>query len=220
MHMADSLVDEQFERIHVRTDRLFAVLMVVQWMAAMVAAFLISPRTWTGAQSAVHPHIWSAAFLGGSLAGLAVLLAITMPGKIVTRHAIAVCQMLMSALFIDISGGRIETHFHVFGSLAFLAFYRDWKVILTATVVLIADHLVRGVFWPLSVFGTAAVGIWRVAEHAGWVLFEDVFLIVATAQSVTEMRRIADRQARLAETENELTEAARRSGNGSRRSNI
>jgi len=45
---------------------------------------------------------------------------------VLTRHAIAVGQMLCSALLVHLSGGRIETHFHVFGSLAFLAFYRDW----------------------------------------------------------------------------------------------
>ena len=28
--------------------------------------------------------------------------------------------MLMSVLLIHLSGGRIETHFHIFGSLAFL----------------------------------------------------------------------------------------------------
>ena len=43
-------------------------------------------------------------------------------------------QMLWSALLIHLSGGRIETHFHIFGSLAFLAFYRDWRVLVTASL--------------------------------------------------------------------------------------
>ena len=34
---------------------------------------------------------------------------------------IAAAQMLIGALLIHLTGGRIETHFHVFGSLAFLA---------------------------------------------------------------------------------------------------
>ena len=70
-----------------------------------------------------------------------------------TRHSIAVAQMLMGALLIHLSGGRIETHFHVFGSLAFLAFYRDWTVLVSASVVVAADHLLRGLFWPQSVYG-------------------------------------------------------------------
>ena len=41
----------------------------------------------------------------------------------------------MSGLLIHLTGGRLESHFHVFGSLAFLAFYRDIRVLGTATVV-------------------------------------------------------------------------------------
>ena len=48
--------------------------------------------------------------------------------------------MMTSALLIHLTGGRIETHFHIFGSLAFLAFYRDWKVMISASVVVVIDH--------------------------------------------------------------------------------
>ena len=75
------------------------------------------------------------------------------PARRSTRYTIAVAQMLMGALLIHLTGGRIETHFHVFGSLAFLAFYRDWRVLVPATVVVAADHLLRGIFWPQSVYG-------------------------------------------------------------------
>ena len=34
---------------------------------------------------------------------------------------------------IDVTGEGTETHFHVFGSLAILAFYKDISVLLTAT---------------------------------------------------------------------------------------
>jgi hypothetical protein len=47
----------------------------------------------------------------------------------------ALAQVLWSALLIHLTGGRIETHFHVFVSLAFLAFDLDWTVPVTATVV-------------------------------------------------------------------------------------
>ena len=86
--------------------------------------------------------------------------------------------MLMGALLIHLTGGRIETHFHVFGSLAFLAFYRDWRVLVPATIVVALDHLLRGIFWPQSVYGVLVASQWRWLEHAAWVLFEDVFLVV------------------------------------------
>ena len=64
---------------------------------------------------------------------------------------VAVAQVSWSALLIHFSGGRIETHFHIFGSLAILAFYRDLKVLIPATLVVAADHFVRGVYWPESI---------------------------------------------------------------------
>src|SRR5262249_26457481 len=113
------------------------------------------------------------------------------------RHVVAIAQMLYSALFIHLSGGRVETHFHVFGSLAFLAFYRDWKVLVTATVVVALDHFLRGTFWPQSVFGVLTPNPWRWTEHAAWVLFENTFLIISIRHSVREMLNLAERQASL-----------------------
>src|SRR5207249_2886296 len=120
-------------RILKRTDRLFAGFMAAQWVAGVLAALWISPRAWSGAESRVHVHVWAAVFLGGAIAAFPIFLALTRPGAPSTRHTIAVAQMLVSALLIHLTGGRIETHFHVFGSLAFLAFYRDWRVLISAS---------------------------------------------------------------------------------------
>src|SRR5207302_2795185 len=122
-----------------------------------------------------------------------ILFALWRPGKTLTRHVIAVGQMLTSALLIHVTGGRIESHFHVFGSLAILAFYRDWRVLIPATIVVASDHFFRGVFYPESVYGVVAASKWRFLEHAWWVVFEDVFLITACIRSTQEMRDIPER---------------------------
>ncbi len=178
--------DEQF-RLHARTDRLFAALMILQWIGGVIAALLLSPLTWAGTHSEIHPHVYAAALLGGALAFFPVLLAWRFPGRLITRHVIAVAQMLFSSLFIHLSGGRIETHFHVFGSLAFLAFYRDWTVLVPATIVVALDHFLRGMYWPETVFGTPVVSQWRWVEHAAWVVFEDIFLFIACHQGVKDL---------------------------------
>jgi len=61
------------------------------------------------------------------------------------------------------------------------------------TVVVAADHFLRGMFWPQSVYGVLAASEWRWLEHAGWVLFEDTFLLIAIKRSVSEMWNIAER---------------------------
>ncbi len=190
---ADELFNEHQQGIFKRTDRMFAVLMCLQWIAGVVAALIISPKTWAGQHSQTHMHVWVAIFLGGAVTVFPVSLALIRPGHASTRYIIATAQMLMSSLLIHLTGGRIETHFHIFGSLAFLSFYRDLRVLIPATVVVAADHFLRGVFWPQSVYGVLAVSNWRWLEHAGWVLFEDTFLYIAIKRSVSEMRDIAAR---------------------------
>jgi PAS domain S-box-containing protein len=187
------LFSEHQQDICKRTDHMFAVLMTLQWVGGIVAAFWISPRAWVGGTSQTHIHVWAALFLGGAISSLPIFLAITRPGRSSTRYTVAIGQMLMGALLIHLTGGRIETHFHVFGSLAFLSFYRDWRVLVPATLVVVADHLLRGVFWPQSVYGVLATSEWRWLEHAGWVLFEDTFLLIAINRSVSEMWDIAER---------------------------
>ncbi len=187
------------------TDLLMSRLMVAQWIFGVIAAIWISPRTWIGSVSAVHLHLYAAIFLGGLISFLPIMLARFIPGERITRHVMAVSQMLWSALLIHLTGGRIETHFHVFGSLAFLAFYRDWRVLVSATIVVAADHMFRGIFWPQSVFGVTTASNWRWMEHAAWVVFEDIILVQSCLRGDAEMRSIAQRQAAL-EASKEFTE--------------
>ena len=194
---ADVLFAEYQHDIYRRTDRLFAWLMGFQWIAGIVFAIWVSPLAWSGTVSSIHLHVWAAVVLGGILSLFPALLAILRPGEASTRYTIAIAQMLMSALLIHLTGGRIETHFHVFGSLAFLAFYRDWRVLIPATVVVALDHMLRGVFWPQSVYGVVVSSEWRWLEHAAWVIFEDVFLIMSCQRSGAEMQNTAERTAAL-----------------------
>jgi len=186
-----TLFAESQNGIHRRVDRMFANLMIVQWLAGIATALWISTKTWIGASSQTHWHVWAALLLGGAITSLPVFLAWKQPGRVLTRHVIAVAQMLTSALLIHLTGGRIETHFHIFGSLAFFAFYRDWRVLLTATVVVAADHAVRGIFWPQSAFSVLTNSPWRWIEHAGGVVFEDTFLFISIRQSLNEMFEVA-----------------------------
>jgi two-component system sensor histidine kinase/response regulator len=203
----EELLSQSQQRIYQRTDRMFAWLMIFQWIAGVIAAFVVSPRTWAGSTSQIHIHVWAAIFFGGAITIFPVVLAFLRPGAATTRHVIAASQMLMSALLIHLTGGRIETHFHVFGSLAFLAFYRDWRVLVPATVVVAGDHWLRGVYWPQSVYGILSASPWRWVEHAGWVIFENIFLIMACVQGVRDMRASARQQAEL-EAANEKAQAA------------
>ena len=194
---ATELFEQYQSDLHQRTDRLFAGLLVFQWIGGILFALWISPLAWSGTVSRTHVHVWAAIMLGGIINLFPAALGILRPGRPSTRFTIGVAQMLAGALLIHLTGGRIETHFHVFGSLAFLAFYRDWRVMIPATIVVALDHMLRGLFWPQSVYGVFVASQWRWLEHAAWVIFEDVFLLMSCVSGLAEMRQTAERTAAL-----------------------
>jgi signal transduction histidine kinase len=178
-----------------RVDRLFAWLMVGQWLAAIAIAVLFSPYGWEGKARAADLHLLVAVLLGGVLSAVPISLVWLRPGTALTRHTVAVFQLLWSALLIHLTGGRIETHFHTLGSLTFLAFYREWPVLLTASGVAVVDHWLRGALWPESIYGTPSPEWWRLLEHTVWLAFLDLVLLRSISEAVREMREMAERRA-------------------------
>jgi two-component system, sensor histidine kinase and response regulator len=194
---AEQIYDQQMRTGYEHVDQLFAVLLLLEWSAAVSFAIMITPYTWAGETRWVHLHVWSAIILGGAIVSLPVALTLLRPAASMTRHAVAIGQLLMSALLIHLSGGRIESHFHVFVSLAFLALYRDWTVLISASLVVAIDHILRGIYWPRSVYGVLTVSPWRWLEHSSWVIFEDIVLVRACRQSCAKMRELAGQTAEL-----------------------
>ena len=201
---AGQLFESSYQELAVRNDRLFSKLLMFEWVTAMAMSLLVTPFTYAGSVGSLHLHVYAAVFLGMATVSLPVYLARCCPGKPVTRHSIAAAQMVMSGLLIDLTGGRIETHFIIFGGLAFLAFYLDWKILVTASAVTAADHLLGGIFQPREIYGSATVSDWRWLEHAAYVIFEDVFLISSCLFALKERRTTAKRRAELEFTEAEL----------------
>ncbi len=182
-------------------DRLFAWLLLLQWVAAIVAALIIPPKGWPGAGESIHTLIELAVLLGGLIVAPPIALSLTRPGTRASRHAIAAAQMSIGALLVHLCGGRIETHFHVFGSLALLGFYRDWRVLATASAIAAVDHLLLGQYGPRL----ATAHRWHWAELAAWVGLFDVFLVRSCLLANQEMREVARRRAEL-ETAREQVE--------------
>src|ERR1041385_1786735 len=95
---AKALFESLEKDIHQRIDRMFALLMLVQWFAAIAAALWLSPRTWTGGASQTHLLVGAPLLLGGTIPLYPVFRAGRYPGATLPRHAIAVGQLLMSGL--------------------------------------------------------------------------------------------------------------------------
>ena len=208
-HRAAVLYRQHQQEICLRADRLFASLLLCEWLVALVLAVGVAPLAWADKSAPPESFLPLAVFLGGAIIGLPCLLALTRPGRPITRQAVGVAQMLMGLLLLHLTAGRPETRYYTFASLALLAFYRDWRVLVTAMLVETAGHLNAGTWWPESLYGDPVVAPLRWLEHAGWVLAVGLFLIASCRQSVLEMLDTARRQAELEITNATIEEKVR-----------
>lgn len=97
-----------------------------------------------------------------------------------------------SAIFVHLSGGYIELHFHFFVMLVFLALYQDWVPFGLAILYVAVHHGLVGVLWPLAVYNHAAAinAPWTwAAIHAFFVLFASVGSVIAWRFNETAFAR-------------------------------
>ncbi|MEO5717924.1 MAG: PAS domain-containing sensor histidine kinase [Chthoniobacterales bacterium] len=184
-------------RVYRETDQLFVRLLLLEWAVLIIVALVVAPESWRDQLISPDFHLGMAVIFGGAITLLPVALTRLQPGAAVTRYTISACQMLHSGMLISLTGGRLETHFHVFCSLVILSFYRDWRVLIPATLVVGLDHFVRGAYLPFSIYGAMGGTPWKSLEHCGWVMFEDIFLGISCLRTTQEMRATANRTAAL-----------------------
>lgn len=121
----------------------------------------------------------------GFLFTLHLLAYVTSKNSFFFRWFTSLILLSYSALLIHAQLGRIEMHFHVFGALAFLLLYQDWRVIPVGAVWIAIHHLVGNYLQqeqckigdvPIYVFNYGT-GLDIVFIHAFFVLFESIILI-------------------------------------------
>ncbi len=161
-----------------RFDSLLTRFLVIQWFAFLVLALVWHPTgSVDGRFSIFASRFLDILILGGALLAAPIGMGLAWPGRRGTHYALALGQMGLSALLIHISEGSIEAHFHIFISLAVLAFYWDAQLLLMAAAVVFAEHL--GFEW-LEFGKRLSVSEFVLREVVGdgfWILAETAFLL-------------------------------------------
>lgn len=132
--------------------------------------------------------IWMSFLPGALLSAVTVWLVKSQPGKEVNRFLLAVSQVYLVALLGYYLGGRSETHFMLFVSVALLSVYRDWRVLVAALAASAVDHLVRGALAPSSIFGATEDPVWSTVGHLLGLTLEVAFLGYTGIRLKREMR--------------------------------
>lgn len=137
---------------------------------ALIGLFIVSLAV------AAFTDTWGVTLAVG-LPALLVPLAVFQlaPASLAGRIAAGAALMVFSALTIQQSRGMIEAHFGIFVLLAFLLYYRDWRPILAAALVIAVHHL------AFNYLQAAGLGIYvfeggpafkLVLLHAAYVVIE------------------------------------------------
>jgi PAS domain S-box-containing protein len=190
------LFAEYRQEVWHRTDRMFAALLVFQWLASIgTAIWATSPQLEDVATAPHVPLLWRALALGALIIAAPIWMAINRPGQGLTRQQIAIGQGMLTAMLIHTAGGRSEMRYAIFASLAFLAMYRDVGVLLLASLIGTIDHVLGCYLWPHSVYGVGQVTTLAWVGDVTFILVEDVLLVLAIRKSQSDMLGDARRQA-------------------------
>lgn len=121
-------VQSQLSRSFNQTDQFMLKLLLLHWV---VASTLIAYAFST----------YLLGFIGGGLIyGIAWGIYKMNPGSLLSRATMGAAFMAFSMLFIQQHLGRIEMHFHIFVSLAFLIRYKDIVPVVAATLTTAIHH--------------------------------------------------------------------------------
>ncbi|MEP1385395.1 MAG: methyl-accepting chemotaxis protein [Paraglaciecola sp.] len=124
----------------------------------------------------------------------------TAPDSTLSKHITAAAVMVFAALHIHQANGLIEVHFEIFILIALLIVFKDWKVFLTAIVVIAVHHLS---FYFLQVGGAGVyifdadrLAFTTVLIHAAYAVAEAVVggylarLMLAESKTGNELARV------------------------------
>ncbi|MCK7595482.1 methyl-accepting chemotaxis protein [Pseudomarimonas salicorniae] len=182
------------DALRVRADRLLLALCVLALLTGVGIA--MGNGTWPTVLLVALPTVIAM----GALTRL-------MPGAALTRMAMAVATMILSAALIHQTRGMLEMHFAIFVLLAALVYYRDWRVLVLAAAVIAVHHALFG--W-LQLRG---VEVWAYPDgyySFGILLIHAAFVVAETAFLVVMARGLEDDATRLGAAGNTLRAAAER----------
>jgi len=125
-----SFAKDSLHDTFVQSDKFMLKLLVLHWiLASTIIAFSYST--------------YILGFVGGGMiTGLAYLAYSSNPGSLISRITMGAAFMAFSMLFIQQHFGRIEMHFHIFVSMAFLIKYKDISPILSAAATIAIHHAI------------------------------------------------------------------------------
>jgi signal transduction histidine kinase len=152
----------------IKADQTMIGLLFMHWVVASTL-------------TAYHYEFYLLGLIGGAIIFLsAFVIYKVLKGTLYSRIIVGISFMLFSAIFIQQHLGRIEMHFHVFVSLAFLIRYKDIYPVIAAALTTIAHHLIFNYcqFFEISFLGVP-LKVYNYGQGLDITLLHSGFVIIA-----------------------------------------
>lgn len=127
---------------------------------------------------------WHGLFVSIIINAISIISYMYSRGTLGHRMLNGILLMTYSVVFISLSFGLVEHHFHILITLPALLIYKDWRVLYPAAIYIATHHLIFGYcqannitssMWPLQLFRYDVS--WGIATtHILYVLFETFIL--------------------------------------------
>ncbi len=154
----------------IKADRTMLQLLFIHWIVASTL-------------TAYSYGFYLLGFVGGAGIFLTAFTAYKLlKGTLYSRIIMGISFMLFSAIFIQQHLGRIEMHFHIFVSLAFLIRYKDFYPVIAAALTTTVHHIVFNYcqFFEVSVFGVP-LRVYNYGQGLDITLLHGLFVIIAAS---------------------------------------
>lgn len=152
---------EYVRKAAARTDALMRWLLPLEWMLTLFAAATLATRL-------THPVLVSLG-AGAAFTLPALLVMRRSWPRGVTQATAAWGQVGFSLLFINLADGHAEAHAVLFGALALLALYRDWRLLLATTAAIVVIEAAFAHWAPALLFGDTPTTVATALQHGGWL---------------------------------------------------
>ena len=143
----------------------------------------------------ITDDLFTAFIVGLPIVAIPLIFSMLQPHAVISRHMIAVATQLMTALHIQQAYGMTEMHFEVFVVLAFLIFFRDWKVVVSSTLTVVIHHIL---FFILQTNG-GGVFVFEGNKLFFYILVIHALFALAEGGVLSVMSRSSHREAVAAE---------------------
>ncbi|WP_328459786.1 methyl-accepting chemotaxis protein [Actinoplanes sp. NBC_00393] len=125
--------------------------------------------------------VWEAVALTVAVAVWASLAPVVPSAKGKSSHT-SVGLIACTFVAIELTGGEMATHIHLYAVLIFVALYQQWAPLVSSIGVVVVHHGVLGLLSPERVFGDHHMGIGAaigmVALHAGLLVLEVAGIVI------------------------------------------